>query len=422
MNKTNNLVASTTDTSTLVRAKFGPGMLLQHEDLEQLNVYTRDLSRLLFRSFFGCGVVCGLVVTPPVEECGKVYVTVGAGLALNCSGDPVHVPKNQHFAIDENCDPDITGPLWVVLCGTTKHCAPRTSMCTDDDDKTSSVYTRERGMFEIRVVSERPKCACGCAEPDGSSDSKVMEDACKCVDPNLPCYKPHYDGMCGCNCDCECILLAQLVKNNDDKEHPWRVDHRVRRFIRPVLMRDPQVVSGEQPREEAEKKSQYVQYMADATDDVRVAYKHAADLGASMYEAAYQASAAVVVKADRLAAAEAAAKQALQAREAAERAREAVERARETTEKAAPAKKAAADQAADTADKKWKAAVAKADEATALSQEAAAEAERAIVEANTAEARARKMEQDRAVAYQNAVGAEEKAARLRSERMPPTDR
>ena len=39
--------------STLVRTKFGPGMLLQHEDLEQLNSYTRDLSRLMFRSFLG---------------------------------------------------------------------------------------------------------------------------------------------------------------------------------------------------------------------------------------------------------------------------------------------------------------------------------------------------------------------------------
>ena len=35
--------------STIKRAIFGPGMLLQHEDLEQLNLYTRDLSRLLGR-------------------------------------------------------------------------------------------------------------------------------------------------------------------------------------------------------------------------------------------------------------------------------------------------------------------------------------------------------------------------------------
>jgi hypothetical protein len=31
------------------------------------------------------------------------------------------------------------------------------------------------------------------------------------------------------------------LKQQDDAEEPWIADHRVRRFIRPVLMRDPQV-------------------------------------------------------------------------------------------------------------------------------------------------------------------------------------
>ena len=218
MNKTNITVASTKDTSTLVRAKFGPGMLLQHEDLEQLNVYTRELSRLMFRSFFGCGVVCGLVVAPPVEECGKVVVAVGAGLALNCSGDPVYVPKDQRLSFEENCDPQSKCPLWVVLCGATKNCAPRTAMCTDDDDKATSVCTRERDMFEIRVVSAPPECVCGCAEPQEYQNAEESKDHCLCADPNPDCYKDHYAGECGCNCgdgsdcDCECILLAQLAK------------------------------------------------------------------------------------------------------------------------------------------------------------------------------------------------------------------
>jgi hypothetical protein len=258
MNKTNKVVASTKAMSKLERAKFGPGMLLQHEDLEQLNMYTRELSRLLFRSIFGCGVICGLEVTAEVDRCNKVFVTVGAGLALDCSGDPVHVPQVQHFAIDENCCPDLPDPLWVVLCGATKHCAPRTSMCTDDDDKATSICTRERDMFEIRVLSERPKCACGCAEPSTAPSSTAGDknygvrkvslegqgdkDSCLCADPTLDCHADHYAGKCGCNCgdgsdcDCKCILLARLYKGAESK---WTVDHWVRRFIRPVLMRDP---------------------------------------------------------------------------------------------------------------------------------------------------------------------------------------
>jgi hypothetical protein len=256
MNKTNNVVASTMDTSTLVRAKFGPGMLLQHEDLEQLNVYTRELSRLLFRSLFGCGVICGLVVKQPeVDHCNKVFVTVGAGLALDCAGDPVYVPKDKRFAIDENCYPDLPKDLWVVLCGTTRNCAPRTSMCTDDDTATS-VCTRERDMFEIRVVSVPPKCACGCDEsqyPTTIPTTGESADYCWCSDPKPSCYTGHYEGKCGCNCgdgsdcDCECILLARLEKTNNAKT-PWTVDHRVRRLIRPVLMRDPQVMAEDKAR------------------------------------------------------------------------------------------------------------------------------------------------------------------------------
>ena len=79
--------------STLVRPKFGPGMLLQHYDLELLNSHTRELSRLLIRSFFGCGVVCGLKVAATAEECGGVIVQVETGVALTSGGDPVHVPN-----------------------------------------------------------------------------------------------------------------------------------------------------------------------------------------------------------------------------------------------------------------------------------------------------------------------------------------
>lgn len=246
MNTNNQPVAMAKGTSTLVRAKFGPGMLLQHEDLEQLNVYTRELNRLMFRSLFGCGVVCGLVVSTETK-CGKVTVTVGSGLALDCQGDPIYVPKSQSLVLDEECDPHLTGPLWVVLCGTEKCCVPRTSMCSSDDDEAASVCTREREGFEIRIMRARPQCTCSCAN-SGDLPQGVPEDECWCANPNHPCYTNHYLGKCGCecedceSCDCNCVLLARLERVDDDREYPvWKADHRVRRFVRPMLMRDPQV-------------------------------------------------------------------------------------------------------------------------------------------------------------------------------------
>ncbi len=248
-------VVSKPGLSTLVRPKFGPGMLLQHEDLESLNTYTRELNRLMFRSLFGCGVVYGLVVKIE-EDCGQTCITVGAGLALNCSGDPIYVPKDLKVVIDPNCDPELKGPLFVELCPTAKCCAPRASMCSADDDEMSSTCTREREGFEIRVVDKEPKCSCRCEPP---AQVKEHKSDCWCVDPELPCYAKHYEGICDCDCEdcadggCDCVLLARLSGPKGDPKN-WKAEHNVRRFVRPVLMRDPQAYAEAHPPK-AEKKA-----------------------------------------------------------------------------------------------------------------------------------------------------------------------
>jgi hypothetical protein len=251
MSGANDTVSSTKGKSTLVRPRFGPGMLLQHDDLEQITAYSRDLSRLLFRSFFGCGVVCGLRVAME-ENCGKLCVSVEEGLALTCEGDPIYVPKKTTFSVDENCELD-EDELWVVLCGLSKCCSPRSAACPTDEDEMQNVCTRERDWFEIKVVRRKPDCVCACGP--GMPGWLRVPDDCQCIktvpppsstppqEPRVPeCYRDHYDGKCGCDCeDCEgncgdCILLAHLTLDNET----WFVDHSVRRFVRPILMRDPQ--------------------------------------------------------------------------------------------------------------------------------------------------------------------------------------
>ncbi|MHB9833309.1 hypothetical protein Q8F57_000565 [Paraburkholderia terrae] len=247
--------------SKLVRAKFSPGMLLRDDDLEQLNLYTQELNRLMFSSLFGCGVICGLVVTIEVN-CEKVIINVGAGLALDGCGNPVHVPKQQRIVFDEGCGSDIPSSLWVVLCRIEQCCAPRSAACTSDyDDGTTSVCTRERDGFEIRIVRDRPKGLCGCKpvektvgketrdvnreKLDNPEDERQSDDECWCANPKDPCYADHYSGKCGCDCSgscsCDCILLASVTRSEVDGKTKWTADHSQRHFIRPVLMRDPQV-------------------------------------------------------------------------------------------------------------------------------------------------------------------------------------
>lgn len=251
-------VPSAKGTSTLVRPRFGPGMLLQHDDLDLLTGYTRELSRLMFRSLFGCGVICGLEVTHE-PNCGQDVIVVSAGVGLVCAGDPIQVPRSQPIVIDENCETNPNDVLWVVLCATVKCCGPRPSMCASDDDEAASACTRERDGYEIRVLPKRPKCACYCEPPEKPDPAKTAGTSaattvtkteeepaahtCACG-PQDGCYEDHYEGVCDCDCEggdgcCDCIVLARLLKATDGDVTTWTPDHSVRRFIRPVLMRDP---------------------------------------------------------------------------------------------------------------------------------------------------------------------------------------
>jgi hypothetical protein len=200
------------------------------------------------------------------------------------------VPRPATVTIDPTCGKEIPERLWVILCRTEKCCAPRTAACSCDDDDAGTVCTREHDQFEIRILDEASDCACGCPEVtlapaqqqkalsakqqkaqaaqkkekaqaavaarvvDGQDQipapaqgpiRNVRGESCWCADPCSPCYKDHYMGECGCECcDCECVVLALLVGQPDaatGEIAEWKPDHSVRRFIRPVLVRDPQV-------------------------------------------------------------------------------------------------------------------------------------------------------------------------------------
>jgi hypothetical protein len=126
-------------------------------------------------------------------------------------------------------------------------------MCASDEDEAPSVCTRERDAFEIRVLAKPIGCGCQEVQKEGTA----WDSECKCVDPSLKCYEGHYAGKCACGCkdcececcDCDCIVLARVVEAPNDRVNPWKADHSVRRFVRPVLMRDPVV------KEELAKKS-----------------------------------------------------------------------------------------------------------------------------------------------------------------------
>jgi hypothetical protein len=261
MKNSSPIVGRAKQSSDLTIPVFAAGQMLRHDDLAALATYTHEITRLMLRSLFGCGVVCGLCVRASLA-CGKLTVTVEPGVALDCQGDIIYVPKTTTITVDPTCDTsNLPDYLWVVLRGFQKCCAPRPVACSPDDDEVASTCTREQYWYEIQVLNKLPDCVCRCTPPPkgkatGSSQSAegpTLYDAAgkpayAATDPSATpetpdCYKDHEAGKCSCacpdctTCKCEWVLLARIANPHDDRE-PWDVEHRVRRFVRPMLLPD----------------------------------------------------------------------------------------------------------------------------------------------------------------------------------------
>lgn len=250
-------------TGDLERPRYSPGLILQDSDLTAAVDYTRELSRLLFRSLFGCGVVCGLTVG--VESDSELEVTVAPGLALDGCGDPVQLaaPVTIRLGRRDGVLPerasDRTGPthknLWVVLRGAEKLCAPRELVCDSDELDDLRQPTRIRASAEVSILFERPQCLCACeaapadlADKDRTAYYKELTRKRLAAEPGAApdCHKAHAertecaaDGGCGAGCDCGCcVLLARLHWFDDEKA--WGPIHAgERRFLRPTFGPDP---------------------------------------------------------------------------------------------------------------------------------------------------------------------------------------
>src|SRR4029434_11061889 len=78
--------------SSLQRPHFSPGLLLEDEDLNVAVSYTQELMRLMLKSLFGCGVVCGLKVTAiPTCQDTKRKIELSRGVALDWKGNLIDV-------------------------------------------------------------------------------------------------------------------------------------------------------------------------------------------------------------------------------------------------------------------------------------------------------------------------------------------
>jgi hypothetical protein len=251
---------------SLVWPRFTPGLLLLDEDLTAGVDYTRELSRLLFRNLFGCGVICGLTVEG-VEVTGNcLTVTVQPGLALDCLGDPIHVRQSQTLAYRSECGQQLPASVYVMLRRRKYECMPRALACPAETGGDSSAKTRVIDGYEVAVLDHRPDNACGCPEPQVTTAKEAtpagtapqeQANAAGAVQQRYlsevpPCYANDVAGKCNCDCctGCDWVLLAKLTPssqspapaggaaatNTQQGTIAWIADYSVSRFIRPVLL------------------------------------------------------------------------------------------------------------------------------------------------------------------------------------------
>jgi len=266
---------ATTVIGQIERPLYAPGLILQDSDLTAAVDYTRELNRLLFRTLFGCGVVCGLRVGIR-EDCG-LTVTIAPGLALDGCGDPLHLPGPATVKLDERDgvlspvgtkDAPKKTEFWILACGKERRCAPRSLVCDDSLDDIRQA-TRARGATEISITFDPPDCACAFSAEALPSDSAERDKLAMRLMPKAeaapPSTEPRADGSekpqpasnagdspapapdsadcpsdCGCGSACECGCCVLLGWARWSEEGGWVVLHKgVRRFVRPQLIADP---------------------------------------------------------------------------------------------------------------------------------------------------------------------------------------
>jgi hypothetical protein len=271
---------------SLIRPTFAPGLLLEDDDLTAGVSYTRGLTQLLFRSLFGCGVICGYKLSPKLICNGrKLQVEVSAGVGLDCLGNPLELRRATVLEFDPECA-DWPASLWVTACYTEIPCRPRELACGEDVDAQRS-FTRLVGGVRIELHAKRPDCACSCEPPEPAKggkgkgccdDDEGAEEAALAAAPaaakskptsvkdpkpatqettkgdvvlspvngpvtgagtekmEFDCYADHMAGECGCGCDCACILIGKIDLGSDTEDGTIPASYASVRQIRPWLI------------------------------------------------------------------------------------------------------------------------------------------------------------------------------------------
>jgi hypothetical protein len=187
---------------------FTDGMLVTADDLQAAMHYPLSVVQVLLRSYFGCGIICGLEVTGPKEredliekpgcEPERGYVVkIAPGVALGCDGYPIELCSE--VKLDLSPDP----------CG-----------CPIEAAQTRFIAIRRERASE---PSSRGRCGCGGGDPQHQCTRQRDHILIQAFDapPKGACMQPpalhpadKRESLCDClrHCsDCDCCTEPWVV-------------------------------------------------------------------------------------------------------------------------------------------------------------------------------------------------------------------
>ena len=167
------------------RLRYFHGMLLDEKDFREEQQYHANKRRLLNRMLHGSGVVCGLDLK---GKKGKKSIQVTPGLALDCSGNEIWVPK------------DLKIDLTSLLPPKNKPRAEPACRPVDEKDNLKTYYIGIR-------YDERPTNPVSVYLPSGDCEERTCENSRwkegYCVEIVECCSETETPGLLTTLCECD---------------------------------------------------------------------------------------------------------------------------------------------------------------------------------------------------------------------------
>jgi hypothetical protein len=169
---------------------FTDGMLVTAEDLNAAARYPLEVVQVLLRSYFGCGIVCGLGVkrhTNPNDDKARYFaVDIGRGVALDCQGYPIELCEE--ITLDFRPDPcgcpiDGEQVRYIAIRRFTAPEAPaRGCGCGPAAGEPGQQCSRVRDHVLVQAFDEKHLPAGICMRPPADGDDREADEGiCDCL-------------------------------------------------------------------------------------------------------------------------------------------------------------------------------------------------------------------------------------------------